>query len=240
MTNDCYLEITEESLCTTTTTTICPCDGDEITVSSSSNYNIQGGGDSPGDTWGTYCGVEDERYVAQTFTLTEPGMITRIGIYGWDAVGSPDITLECMLLDIKVPDYGGRPGCDTVSPASYPGFNVESSTNTIRFSGTAPESPEWYYFCFDNVCLSAGQWSFALVFTDQSTHDGSNYVRFCTGSGYSGGNLAYKITSETSNPYGTPLVDYDLSCKVCYETGPSCTSTTTTIAPTTTTTTTIP
>ena len=214
---------TSSSSTTTTTTTIdcsvegyimcdyCDCNDDEILISNDETYGIA-------NTYGTYCGLSDEKYNSQIFTLPVNAYVKRVGVLGWNNIGNPDVTIQGLLLNKKSPDYGGRPGCTTVTPAPYPGFNVELSINTIRFTGTPPATPEWYYFCFDDVYLEAGQWAFAMIFTDQTINDESNYVQFCTGGDdYAGGNYAYKISPEINNPYGIPEVLIDLSCKICYE-----------------------
>ena len=232
---DITFALYEECLPSTTTTTTtqdcsmegyivcdyCDCEDDEILVSDDETYGVA-------NTYGTYCGLSDEKYNSQMFTLLQDAYVKRVGVLGWNKVGSPDVTIQGLLLTKKSPDYAGRPGCTTVTAAPYPGFDVELSINTIRFTGTPPATPEWYYFCFDNVYLEAGQWAFAMIFTDQTTNDGSNYVQFCTGGDdYAGGNYAYKISPEISDPYGIPEVLIDLSCKICYEEATTTTTSTT-------------
>lgn len=185
------------------------CGGTETIISDGENYGNA-------NTWDTYCSLSQERYNAQIFTVSNNIILRSVSILGWDKVGSPSLTLKGIILDTTT--YGGRPGCTTVTPALYPYLNKYYSTNTIKFEGTPPETPQWYSFCF-NCNLGAGSWAFTTYYPNlnDETNDSSNYLKFCTGSGYGDGHLAYKVSAETTNPYGTPLVNYDLSCKICYE-----------------------
>ena len=211
--------------CTTTTT--CPCEN-MIEISSEENNVLA-------KTWGTYCTKTQEQYNAQLFTMPEDGYITRIDLLGWEKVGNPNVTLQCAILDVHC-CWGGRYGCDKVDPVDYPNTIISggNSLNTIKFEGTAPASPQWYSFCFDRVFLTAGLWSFAFfypntsvdivdpdtyntTFTNGEVNDGSNYIIFYTGSGYSGGYFDYKISPQYEFPWGVPLETIDLSCRVCYE-----------------------
>lgn len=115
-----------------------------------------------------------------------------------------------------------------VTPDDFPLTALYYSTNEIRFEGEAPGSPQWYYFCFDDVYLeNAGPWAVAFYYTNLDNNNATNYIQFCTGSGYVDGHFAYKIGPTDSNAFGQPLVAYDLSCSVCYSTIPTTTTTTT-------------
>jgi len=210
---DCELIFTLDGECdttTTTSTTICPCENEELVISTGETYGIA-------DTWGTYCGLSQEKYIAQTFSIPREGNITRVGILGWQAVGSPALTMKCMILNTHL--YGGRPlgGCPLVTPDDFPFIAAYYSTNEIRFEGEAPGSPQWYYFCFDDVYLeNAGPWAIAFYFTNLDNNNATNYIQFCTGSGYVDGHFAYKIGPTDSNAFGQPLILYDLSCRICF------------------------
>jgi hypothetical protein len=217
---------TTEEITTTTTTTTCPCNDAEITTTSGVTYGIA-------NTWGSYCGLTQEQYIAQTFILPGPGTITRVGIRGWKEggiEGVPSLTIQCILLSTHL--YGGRPigGCPTVTAADYPDIDIYTSNNTIKFEGTAPGSPQWYYFCFDNAHFdSGGPWAISFYYPDILTdvNDADNYVQFCTGTDYADGHYAYKISPENTNAYGIPEVTIDLSCKICYNLDTTTTTTTT-------------
>jgi hypothetical protein len=253
---DCELEVEEVFICvttTTTSTTACPCDDSELIVTASETYN------AIANTYGTYCTESGKRYNCQTFDLGGSAYIKRVGILGGKPIGSPNITMQCLILDTHL--YGGRgsdcgdvPSCPYVTPAAFP-FNVLAySSNTVTFTNNNPTEPQWYYFCFDDYAYipadhTNGDYpagsppSVAFVFTVNGVNGNtaSNYVQFCTDSNtYANGHYAYKINDLFSCAWGEPLVNYDLSCRICYEMieAATTTTTTTTIVPTTTTTTT--